>query len=101
MVVYRSRKRRINRPYIDIVIFNITLKATKPFLIAFLIYLNPSDLHIGFLGSCFIVNDIYNRYKVCGNIAPLPYKMHKLVLFRGECYIILVCLYSIVFIYSL
>ena len=38
VAVYRRREQRINRPYIDMVILNITLKATKPLLTAFLIY---------------------------------------------------------------
>ena len=38
VAVYRRRKQRINRPYIDVVILNIALKATKPLAAAFFIY---------------------------------------------------------------
>ena len=38
VAIYRRRKWRINGPYIDIVILNIALKATKPFTAAFLIF---------------------------------------------------------------
>jgi len=38
VAVYRRRERRIDGPYVDIVILNIALKAAKPLLTAFLIY---------------------------------------------------------------
>ena len=38
MAVYKRRERRINGLYMDIIIFNIALKATKPLATAFLIY---------------------------------------------------------------
>ena len=38
VAVYKRRERRINGPYINIVIRNITLKAIKPLATAFLIY---------------------------------------------------------------
>jgi len=36
--MYKSREWYINGPHIDIVILNITLKATEPLFAAFLIY---------------------------------------------------------------
>jgi len=102
--MYKRRKRHINGPHIDIVIFNITLKAAEPLLAAFLIffllkfkiYLNPWDLYTGFLGSCFITSNTHNKYKIYSSVASSPYKVHKLILFKGEYYAILVCLYSTV-----
>ena len=38
VAVYKRRERRIDGPYVDIVIFNITLKAAEPLTAAFLIY---------------------------------------------------------------
>jgi hypothetical protein len=38
MAVYKRRERRINGPHVDIVIFDITLKAAKPLAATFLIY---------------------------------------------------------------
>ena len=38
VAVYKRRKRRINGPYVDIVIFDIALKAAKPLIATFLIY---------------------------------------------------------------
>ena len=38
VAIYKRRDWRINGPYIDVVILNIALKATKPLLIAFLTY---------------------------------------------------------------
>jgi len=36
--MYKRRVRRIDRPYMDIIIFNITLKTTKPLFATFLNY---------------------------------------------------------------
>ena len=38
MAVYKRRERRIDGPYVDIVIFNIALKAAEPLTATFLIY---------------------------------------------------------------
>ena len=38
VAIYRRRKQRIDGPYIDIVIFDIVLKAAEPLAAAFLIY---------------------------------------------------------------
>jgi len=38
VAMYKSHKRHINGPYIDVVIFNITLKVAKSLLTAILTY---------------------------------------------------------------
>ena len=38
VAIYKRREQRIDGPYIDIVIFDIALKATEPLAATFLIY---------------------------------------------------------------
>ena len=38
VAIYRSREQCINGPYVNVVIFNIILKAAEPLLAAFLTY---------------------------------------------------------------
>jgi hypothetical protein len=48
-------------------------------------------LYTSFLRSYLIAGDIHSRRKVCGGVALLPYKVYKLILFRGKRRAVLVC----------